>query len=204
MRRFGRHTVIFNEDREVISADEDAEKGKGDPGVETLHFYYNREERLKHAPQNVRDFYNGTGGRPVKGLFRVLIATKSNRFILIAVGLFAAFVWFYSAFSERNSASVAGASVSLSAFSYEDFVYASLKLTPIKGKEPDRPLPVTVVFSAVDNTGAVNAEQSVTELYEGREAFIRTKLSDYDIIRIDAALSVQDEERRLSAAVVKR
>ena len=196
--------MIYDEDKEMMSAEEEADGRSGLQGSEQLHFFYNREERLKHAPQNVRDFYNGTSGQPVKGLFRVLVATKGNRFILIATALFAAFVWFYSAFSERNSTSVAGMSVSLSAFSYEDFVYASVKLTPLKNKKPTGPLPVTVMFSAVDNNGAVNAEQEVTELYEGSEAFIRTKLSDYDIIRIDATLSVLDEEKQLSAAVIKR
>ena len=53
-------------------------------GEEPLHFLYNREERLSHAPKNVQDFYAG-GGRPVKGLFKALVSNKTNRFMLIAV-----------------------------------------------------------------------------------------------------------------------
>ena len=56
---------------------------------------------------------------------------------------------------------------------------------------------------------AINADLQVYEesddfvTYKGGEAIIRAKFSDYDIIRIDALVSVNGEEKELSA-VVKR
>ncbi|MGP1458469.1 MAG: hypothetical protein ACTTKL_04090 [Treponema sp.] len=212
--------MIFDEEREIISDDDmKAAKGEGTAaGGEALHFFYNREERLKRAPQIVRDFYDGKSGRPVKGLFRVLVATRTNRFMLVSVALFAAFVWFYSAFSERKSANFQGAPVALSAFSYEDAVYASLKFGERKPKSnrtfrakrkervEDFPqvFPVNVVFSAVDNAGGVSAQEELSGVYEGRELFIRTRFGDYDIIKVKALVRSGGEQKEFSVSVEKR
>ena len=213
--------MIFDEEREVIS-DEDMQAAKKEaPQGESLHFFYNREERLKHAPQIVRDYYEGKSGRPVKGLFRVLVATRTNRFMLVSVVLFAAFVWFYSAFSERKSADFLGAPAALSAFSYEDSVYASLKFGERKtkstgsirkfraqnksaAKELPANFPAAVVFSAIDNTGSVIDTQEVIGVYEGQDLFLRTRFSDYDIIKVKAVLSSGAEQKDFFVTVEKR
>lgn len=213
--------MIFDEEREVIS-DEDMQAAKKEaPQGESLHFFYNREERLKHAPQIVRDYYEGKSGRPVKGLFRVLVATRTNRFMLVSVVLFAAFVWFYSAFSERKSADFLGAPAALSAFSYEDSVYASLKFgrrtqkstgngwnlrTQKKVTAKDMPsvFPVSVIFFAIDNTGNVISEEEASGVYEGEELFIRTRFSDYDIIKVKALVTSGGEQKEFSVSVEKR
>ena len=69
---------------------------------EELHFFYNREERLKNAPQIVQDYYSGKF-KPAKGFFRIMFATKGNRFLFVALVLFVAFIWGYSFLSNRNS-----------------------------------------------------------------------------------------------------
>ena len=203
--------MIFNEDKEVIS-DDDLNSGGSSKDGEKLHFYYSREERLKHAPKSVRDYYDGTGGRPVKGLFRVLVANRGNRIMLISVILFAAFVWFYSSFSERKSSTVAGAYVTLSAFSYEDYVYASLKFTRPKSKKNkasgdfEKPVsaPVTVLFSAIDNNGGISEEREMSDVFNGEDLFIRTRFNDYDIIKVKAVLSSGAEQKDFLVTVEKR
>ena len=50
---------------------EDVEEGYLDGEKESkFHYFYNREERIANAPQNVKDYYNG-GMRPITG-FKVL------------------------------------------------------------------------------------------------------------------------------------
>ena len=204
--------MIFDKDKEVISDDDLSNSEESSKNGEKLHFYYNREERLKHAPKIVRDYYDGSGGRPVKGLFRVLVANRGNRIMLISVILFAAFVWFYSSFSERKSSTFMGASVTLSAFSYEDSVYASMKFSPPKNKR-NKPnnnfaapvsFPVNVLFSAVDNNGGISAEQEVNDVYNGEDLFIRTRFNDYDIIKVKAVLSSGAEQKDFFVTVEKR
>jgi len=214
--------LIFDEERELIS-DEDmqASRGENASGGEALHFFYDREERLKRAPQIVRDYYEGKSGQPAKGLFRILVATRTNRFMLVSVVLFAAFVWFYSAFSERTSADFIGVPTALSAFSYEDSVYASLKFGERKTKSTGRirnfraqnksaakdlpaNFPAAVVFSAIDNTGSVIDAQEVIGVYEGQDLFLRTRFSDYDIIKVKALVMSGDERKEFSVSVEKR
>ena len=62
------------------------------PGEEPFHFFYNREERIARAPHIVQEYYAGRGPRPVKGLFRNLVSTKGNRFMLSSIVVFAAFL----------------------------------------------------------------------------------------------------------------
>ena len=59
------------------------QEGRSDDKQE-LHFFYNREERLKNAPQIVQDYYSGKF-KPTKGFFRVMFATKGNRFLFVSL-----------------------------------------------------------------------------------------------------------------------
>ncbi|MDE5899579.1 MAG: hypothetical protein K2H09_10025 [Treponemataceae bacterium] len=141
-----------------------------------LHFYYNREERLARAPEIVREYYAGRGPRPVRGFFRVLVATRGNRFLLFAVVVFMAAVWMFTFLSGRNAASIAGTSAELSAFSYEDCVYASVRLAG--GSAVPAAVPVSVQFTAIEASGQPCASAEALDFYEGGELFLRTKITD--------------------------
>lgn len=133
------------------------DEGHGE-GEEPLHFYYSREERLKNAPEIVREYYAGRGPRPVKGLFRALTATRGNRFLLASVAFFAAFVWIFSLLSGRNDGTVGGVPAKFSAFLYEDSVYVSLSL---RARGPERD-------AAAENArGAAAAQGAVSENARG-------------------------------------
>ena len=45
-------------------------------GEPELHYFYNREERIKNAPPIVQEYYNG-GLRPVRG-FKILFVKMSK------------------------------------------------------------------------------------------------------------------------------
>ena len=67
-----------------------------------FHYYYSREERLKNAPQSVKDFYAGKMA-PKKGLFKVLFATRANKFLFMSIVVFVAVIWIFTFFSGRNA-----------------------------------------------------------------------------------------------------
>ena len=105
------------------------DEGHQDNG-ENIHFLYNREERLKNAPKIVQDYYAGkvfnydTG---VKGLFKSLVSTKTNRFLLISIILFLACIYLFSFLSKNQNSTACGFPVQFESFSYNERIYVSLK-----------------------------------------------------------------------------
>lgn len=164
------------------------------------HFFYNREERIKNAPQIVQDYYAGKM-KPLRGI-QLFTKNKSNRFILIALIFFVGVAWIYSGFNQsRNYAKINEIDCELSAFSYEDEVYVALKVKRNVKSKKTAPEKISVVFMPVDVDRQVVAETEVSVIYEKGEAVLRSKYTDYDIIRIDAAVTVGNSTGEVSAAV---
>jgi hypothetical protein len=178
-------------------------------GEDPLHYYFNHDERIKRAPKVVQDYYAGKGPRPAKGLFKALVSTPANRLGLMSIAIFAVFVFVYSLTSEKPYRKVLGGSeMTLSAFSYEDEIYVSLKAAgwnERKGEKQEKKAGLlTVKFSAVDNQKESAAVSEKNESYTGKEITIRTKFADYDIITIKADVALNGVTKEFSAAVEKR
>ena len=60
-------------------------------GEPELHYFYNREERIKNAPPIVQEYYNG-GLRPVRG-FKILFVNKTNRLMFFMILFFVGFIF---------------------------------------------------------------------------------------------------------------
>ena len=179
------------EDVEEIRPDQKADK--------ELVFRYNREERIAKAPQIVQDYYNG-GLRPVRGI-RIFF-TKQNRYIFFALIFFIGATWIYSALNRtRAGTTLAGVNFELTAFSYEEEVYVSLQMKRSSRSKESGPLNVQAEFFAIDPNRQVGDKRSGQLLYKEGEDYIRTKFTDYDIIRVDVILNVDGAEKELSAEV---
>ena len=182
-----------------------------------LHFFYNREERVAKASPQVQEYYNG-GMRPVRGL-KVLF-TGYNRIIFLSLVFFVAFTWIYTGLNKtRKYATLGGIQVELSAFSYEEEIYVSLNMKnqPKKIKRGFSNLipkkksevvenqkiqkQVDAEFFFVEVNNQLVDKTFISETFEGEEKSIRTKITDYDIIRVDVIINVGDEEKELSCEV---
>lgn len=176
-------------------------------GEEQLVFYYNREDRIKRSPEIVKKYYNGELNRK-RGLFRVLVSTKGNRmmlFVLVVCFIITGFIGFFG--PSRNTDSINGVNLELKAFSYEDKVYASFCLKAPGKKhiqEYNGQKPVKVVFTAYDADNQSLFTASENGIYEGKEMFLRTAFTDYDIYNIGAEVWLGDVSKSLSCAVEKR
>ena len=170
--------------RGVDEGHPDDEKERG------FTFFYNREERLKKAPQSVRDFYAGKMA-PKKGLFKVLVSTKGNRFMLMSIAVFVAFIWIFSFLSARNISRFIGTECELKALSDEK-------------RKTRMSIPVLVTFNAYDNSGALINKSEVSDSFTGEELFIRTKFTDYDIIKITASCNSGTESKDFSVNIQNR
>lgn len=179
---------------------DDVEEIKSDnPEEQAFHYYYNREERIAKAPRNVQEYYNG-GMRPVRGI-KVLF-NKQNRFILLSLVLFVGAAWVYSGFnSTRAYGNLRGINFELTSFSYEEEVYVSLKMKRSKKSTDMSPANVTAEIFVIDPNNQVGDKQTLSYIYADGEEYLRTKFTDYDIIRVDVILTVGDEEKELSAEV---
>ncbi len=175
---------------------------------ENLVFHYNRAERLKRAPKIVQDYYSGNF-KPYKGgLLKSLVATRGNRLLFVTIVFAFGIILFVRYFGpEKRSGTLSKVDVSLSAFSYEDSVYASVKFNDAGKKIKDSfkdGVPVYATFSAYDKDGVTLIEEKVTGKYEGNEIFLRTTFSDYDIINVGAVCGMGEGLLSLESPVEKR
>lgn len=179
------------EDVEEITPDNEADK--------PLVFRYNREARIAKAPQLVKDYYNGKM-KPVRG-FRIFF-TKQNRYIFFALIFFVGATWIYTGLNRtRAGTTLKGINFELTAFSYEEEVYVSLQMKRSKKSKSTAPVPVNVEYFAIDPNNQVGDKKADSGIYSEGEQYLRTKFTDYDIIRVDVILNAGGEEKELSALV---
>lgn len=177
---------------------EDVEEIKPD-GEQPVHFYYNHEERIAHAPQNVKDYYAGKMKTP-RG-FKVLV-NKQNKFILIALVIVVAFAWVNSgATKARKYTQIAGINAEVKAFSIEDQVFVSLKFKRSSKSKDLSPKLINADINAIDPNKNVSDKQTQSLIYDEGEMSLTARFPDYDIIRVDVNLTVGDETKVISAEV---
>ena len=179
---------------------EDVEEFVPDDEADKKFIYrYNREERIAKAPQLVKDYYAGKL-KPVRG-FRIFL-TKQNRYIFFALIFFVGATWIYTGLNNtRAGTTMSGVNFELSAFSYEEEIYVSLQMKRSRRSKETAPLAVNAEFFAIDPNGQVCDKRNGNTVYEEGEQYIRTKFTDYDIIRVDVILNAGGEEKELSAQV---
>lgn len=184
---------------------EDVEEGYFEGEKENrIKFLYNREERIAKAPQNVQDYYKG-GMRPQTGL-KIFYKNKSNRFILITLLFFVAFIWIYNSLNNnRNTCKIENMYFELQAFHFEEEIFVTLKAKPnSKSKEVIfYNTPIQVEFLFINNDNTLFQKEQIAETLSTEEKNIRTRITDYDIIRVDAVIKINDTEKEL-VSFVKR
>lgn len=178
------------------------------------------EERIKNAPKLVQDYYAGKACKFEKGLFRVLVAKKSNRCIFIIMIMLAAIVFIKTNLGNTENLSVVdGYECELKAFSYDETVFSSVKIHPVaktrnqikKEKTSDEiPLEklekdVKISFCGYTDAGAqVPFEKNVSGKIYDIEQIFRTSTIDYDIIKVSAVVTVGSETSEISVNVSKK
>ena len=108
----------------------------------------------------------------------------------------------YTGFNKnRNYAKFDDIAVEMQSFSYDGEVYTNIKIKPVKENSIIKPVKIDadVYFVNLDNQPVEKKEVSM--LYSKGEEYLRTKYSDYDIIRIDAVVTVGDVSKELSTQV---
>lgn len=173
--------------------------------AENLVFHYNREERIQKAPKMVRDYYTGEYKMPPKGLFKMLVYTKSSRimlFVLVACLVLTLFIGLMSPNADEGL--YGDVPMKASAFSFQDTVYAQLTLKAPKKdnkKYEGQHIPVDVTFNFYDVDETLTESVKKSDFYEGNELSFGTTSSDYDILRVEMLVAIQNEQSVLKATV---
>ena len=175
------------------------------PTEAELNFHYKREDRLKDAPTVVKKYYAGELPTAPKGLFKALVHTKSSRFTFMALILVLALVVALIFFGPKaNQNSLGNTEFSLSAFSFEEKIYVSIK-TQTKNNQTEIQIPLELSISALDKENQIANQEKIETVITENEEFIRTIFTDYDIISISAeVLNTESKEKiSLSCSVTK-
>ena len=175
------------------------------PTEAELNFHYNREDRLKDAPTVVKKYYAGELPTAPKGLFKALVHTKSSRFTFMALILVLALVVALIFFGPKaNQNSLGNTEFSLSAFSFEEKIYVSIK-TQTKNNQTEIQIPLELSISALDKENQIANQEKIETVITENEEFIRTIFTDYDIISISVeVLNTESKEKiSLSCSVTK-
>ncbi|MBQ0168122.1 MAG: hypothetical protein KBT02_13535 [Treponema sp.] len=176
-----------------------------DESEQNLTFHYNRNERLSHAPKMVQDYYSGEYKMPPKGLFKMLVYTKSSRtmlFVLVACLLLTLFIGLMS--PNPDEGLFTDVPVKLTAFSFQDTIYAQLVLKEPKDNAEnytETQLPVNVDFRFYDVDETLTESIKKEAFYEGKELAVGTTSADYDIMKVEAVVTMNNEQTVLKATV---
>lgn len=170
-----------------------------------LVYHYGKPgERLKNADESVRQFYAGEGPQLSKGLFHWLVHTRSSRFMFFTLLAFVALIGVTAVFKQNDAAgSVSGIPVQMTAFSFEDTVYVSIKLPEQTGFDSGSSI-VNATVRAYTVEKQLLDSTEISGIYTGKELFLRTTFSDYDILYIEAVVTVSDSAVALQADIIRQ
>lgn len=160
-----------------------------------LEFHYHRENRIEHAPKNVKKWYDGTAQSAPKGFFEAFIHTKASRIILITlIIVLASYGVSFFVSQQKQSAVLSGIPVKLSAFTFEETLYISIKASEVSEKKFKKisnntaEIPIEIHIKYLGEDGYQIGVKNLTGFYTGKEAFYRTTTPNYDILSVETEL----------------
>lgn len=170
---------------------------------ENLTFHYKRQERLSEAPAVVKKAYSGELPQPPQGLFKALVHTKGSKFMLIALvftlALTAGILMFGS---QEHAVTLNGIKFSMSAFSFNETVYISVKTEAMT--EIAETGEVFASFSFRDKDEEEIQTQEITLPYSKIGDFIRTTIRDYDILSVWCTIAAGAESETIKCTVEQK
>lgn len=159
-------------------------------GEEPIVFYTKRHEYRRYEPEEYRKLASGET-KPARGFFKVLVGTRANRMIFMAMIMTVAVVLVVSFFGKKgNQCVVDNVSCAMTAFSWGDDVYLTIEMEKY-GKEKFGPKVLNFTMVAEDSEGAdsqVCVDSFVFDS-EKKDQILRSSFRNYDIIKIKANIS---------------
>jgi len=172
-------------------------------GEEPIVFHHKKGEFRRLEDQKTRELAE-CGGFKSKGFFGVLVGTKGNRMIFMALVVCMGLIFVLSILAGRkNEGVIGGVRCKMAAFAIEENVYVSVALNMTKAarEKDDAALPRHLygVVNALDEQGQIvsssNAECLFTlaeEVKTGKKQYLRVTFTDYDVDSVECTVFLAD------------
>ncbi|MEL3908376.1 MAG: hypothetical protein P1P64_05110 [Treponemataceae bacterium] len=164
---------------------------------------YNRERRLKNAPESVRKLHAGEYTKK-RGLIKSLFATRASSALAFVILLMVAFITFYKRSSPEKSFSDFNAKLSYTIEAIgskenpntQDYqLFASVEIDPktenLSGEN------ISVIFFALAEKNFVLSHKEVSTIYLGEKQVLTSPLpltsSIYNLKKITAQIQIADK-----------
>lgn len=172
-----------------------------DPEEENLIFHYERGSFRKREDSTTRDLATGKV-KTSPGLFRVLVSTKSNRFVFFTMLIFVAVTFLLGIFRRSESDYINGIKCSASAFSFNGKIYATVELEKSVKKTDELPIQLELFFECINEEETVADKYSESVLFIPKDKqFVRTIFTDYDIKSVKVLLKSEGKEITLNTKI---
>lgn len=167
--------------------------GQDSDSSDGLDFHYERGSFRRHEQSIYSDLATGKTA-PKKGLLKVLFATKGNRAVFFAMMMCAALVFAVSILNGgKNRNTVAGLNGTLSAFSFDGSVYASLSLSPSR-EQDGSPVSLKITFECLNTDGAVASRFEQLLVFDpAAPQDARAVFADYDLAAVTCRAEAGEE-----------
>ncbi|MBB5218104.1 hypothetical protein DYE49_06850 [Treponema rectale] len=173
---------------------------------EDVVFHYKKGSFREKESEEVRNL--ATGKTAISsGFFKSLVATKGNRFMFIALVIMFALsgiIWFFNSSPETDV--LEKFTVTVSAFSYEDKVFAKVEFRPSRNGKVTEDQKFSIHYDAVNVDDALQNSGDCEFVYtaggEGSQ-YATFWLMDYDIKKVLCTVSDGERKTNVSCTVVR-
>ncbi|MCR5764125.1 MAG: hypothetical protein K6G00_12165 [Treponema sp.] len=177
-------------------------------GEEPLVFHYKKGEFRKYESEKYRNIATGVDA-PARGFFKVLVASKGNRILFITMMMCFVLMLVMSIFSAKSNVdTVGGVTCELTAFSFQDKVYASLKLKKFRNEKVSEGYRnLNIEFFLIDADGNTVAKYETGwsfDMGNKEEEFVRATFTDYEAYSASCAVSCNDDSRIIKSSIERR
>lgn len=170
-----------------------------------LVFHYKRGSFRQHEQAIYRDLATGKNA-PKKGLIKVLFSTKGNKiaFFTMVMCIVLFFVLgIINGGTDKNS--IAGMTAKLSAFSFDEKVYASVEFSNFEKLENTDSISLNVLFECFNEEGSVADKfETVFNFVPKSPKPIYAVFSDYDLVSVKCHLIYENESTVLECKISNR
>ena len=103
-------------------------------------------------------------------------------------------------FNKTGEDKIAGVPVSITAFSFEDQIYTTLKFAETENVTSGM---ITAEIAVMDSQSTIIDKKTYEQAYTGDELLIRVIFTNYDITRVVAVVKFNGEEKTIHTPVSK-
>lgn len=167
-----------------------------------IYLRYDRNERLKRAPESVRRMYEPDYIKRL-GIIKGLMSTRTTRSLLFSIiAVFALTFLSFLLKPDRQTGKINGIPVKLEWLSQKDLLYVNIVFDATAQSEIDT-LPVTVSVNALNSETKQQENKIVDAIYLGNTLSIPIQFSAQTFTQLEAIIRIDKKTLTLHSTLKK-